>query len=72
MGAVTVLPYFALDDPTATGSSIDSSNFLTKTKAALTYYEKTVKSDYLYYIGEKSLKNHIRMMNLNKTTRLIL
>lgn len=56
MGAVTVLPYFALDDPTATGSSIDSSNFLTKTKAALTYYEKTVKSDYLYYIGEKSLK----------------
>lgn len=56
MGAVTVLPYFALEDPTTTGSSIDSSNFLTKTKAALAYYEKTVLSDYLYYIGESSLK----------------
>ncbi len=56
MGAVTVLPYFALDDPTTTGSSIDSSSFLTKTKAALAYYEKTVKSDYLYYIGESSQK----------------
>lgn len=48
MGAVTVLPYFALDDPTATGSSIDSSNFLTKTKAALTYYEK--QSNLITYI----------------------
>lgn len=56
MGAVTVLPYFALEDPTTTGSSIDSSSFLTKTKAALAYYEKTVLSDYLYYIGESSQK----------------
>lgn len=56
MGAVTVLPYFKLEDPTTTGSSIDSSNFLTKTKAALAYYEKNVLSNYLYYIGESSLK----------------
>lgn len=56
MGAVTVFPYFALDDPTTTGSSIDSANFLTKTKAALTYYADNVLSDYLYYVGEKKLR----------------
>ena len=56
MGAVTVLPYYSLDDPTTSGSDIDSSNFYTKTKAALSYYEKSVKSDYLYYVGEQSLR----------------
>lgn len=56
MGAVTVLPYYSLDDPATSGSDIDSSNFYTKTKAALNYYEKNVKSDYLYYAGEQSLK----------------
>lgn len=56
MGAVTVLPYYGLKDPATTGSDIDSANFYTKTKAALAYYHGTVKSDYLYYVGEKSLK----------------
>lgn len=56
MGAVTVLPYYGLKDPSTTGSDIDSANFYTKTKAALAYYENTVLSDYLYYIGEKSLQ----------------
>jgi len=56
MGAVTVLPYYGLKDPASTGSDIDSANFYTKTKAALAYYEGTVKSDYLYYVGEQSLK----------------
>ncbi len=56
MGAVTVLPYYSLDDPTTSGSDIDSSSFYTKTKAALSYYENSVKSDYLYYVGEQSLK----------------
>lgn len=55
MGAVTVLPYYGLKDPTTTGSDIDSANFYTKTKAALAYYENTVLSDYLYYAGETSL-----------------
>lgn len=55
MGAVTVLPYYGLKDPSTTNSDIDSANFYTKTKAALAYYEKTVKSDYLYYAGETSL-----------------
>lgn len=56
MGAVTVLPYYGLKDPTSSGSDIDSANFYTKTKSALAYYEKNVKSDYLYYAGEKNLR----------------
>ena len=56
MGAVSVLPYFALEDPSTTDSDIDSANFLTKTKSALAYYENSVESDYLYYVGEQSLK----------------
>lgn len=56
MGAVTVMPYYALKDPTVSGSDIDSANFYTKTKAALAYYDGKVKSDFLYYIGEKSLR----------------
>ncbi|MCM1176345.1 MAG: hypothetical protein NC308_03190 [Clostridium sp.] len=56
MGAVTVLPYYSLEDPSTSGSDIDSANFYTKAKAALSYYEKSVKADYLYYAGEQSLK----------------
>lgn len=56
VGAVTVLPYYGLKDPITSGSDIDSANFYTKTKAALAYYHGTVQSDYLYYVGEKSLR----------------
>ena len=56
IGAVTVMPYYGLKDPTASGSDIDSTNFYTKTKAALAYYDGKIMSDYLYYIGEKSLR----------------
>lgn len=56
MGAVTVLPYYGLKDPSTSGSDIDSANFYTKTKAALAYYENNVRSNFLYYIGEKSLR----------------
>lgn len=56
MGAVTVLPYYGLKSPESTRSDIDSANFYTKTKAALAYYHKTVQSDYLYYVGETSLR----------------
>lgn len=55
MGAVTVLPYYSLTDPKTSGSDIDSANFYTKTKAALNYYDQSVKSDYLYYVGEQTL-----------------
>lgn len=56
MGAVTVLPYYSLADPAVSGSDIDSSSFFTKSKSALSYYEGTVKSDYLYYAGEQTLR----------------
>ncbi len=56
MGAVSVLPYFSLEAPSTTDSDIDSANFLTKTKSALAYYEKSVLSDYLYYVGEQGMK----------------
>lgn len=56
MGAITVMPYYALKDPSTTNSDIDSSNFFTKTRAALAYYENNVESDFLYYIGEKKLR----------------
>ena len=56
MGAVTVLPYYGLTDPKKNNSQIDSGNFMTKAKAALTYYENTVKSDLLYYVGETTLQ----------------
>ena len=52
MGAVTVLPYYGLTDAKKNNSKIDSGNFMTKAKAALSYYEDTVKSDLLYYVGE--------------------
>ena len=54
IGAVTVFPYFSLEDPSTTTSDIDSANFITKTKAALAYYEKNVNPDYLYYVGDIS------------------
>lgn len=56
MGAVTVLPYFSLDDPSITSSDIDSANFITKTKSALSYYEYNVLSDYIYYVGEQQMQ----------------
>ena len=56
MGAVTVLPYYGLTDPKKNDSKIDSGNFMTKAKAALAYYEHTVKSDLLYYVGETTLQ----------------
>ena len=50
-GAITVLPYFALqaDD----GSVIDSNTFITKTRAALSYYEQHLNGlEALYYIAD--------------------
>lgn len=59
-GAVTVLPYFKLEQDEK--SQIDSNNFITKTIAALSYYENNLKGlNALYYIGDnessKALKN---------------
>ena len=60
MGALTVLPYFNLlaDD----GSAIDSNAFITKTKAAMSYYQQNLqKLNSLYYVGDQStgqMANH--------------
>lgn len=57
IGALTVLPYFKLKSGEATGSEIDSTSFLGKSKAALAYYERTIIADKrlnsFYYIGDE-------------------
>lgn len=51
VGAVTVMPYFNL--PAADGHKIKSETFITKTKAALAYYEKNLQGiDSLYYVKD--------------------
>lgn len=61
IGAITVLPYFAVKPDEE--SSINSSTFIGKTKAALQYYEKNVNGDkasvnVLYYIGDERTKQY--------------
>lgn len=61
VGAITVLPYFAVKPDE--NSSINSSTFIGKTKAALHYYEKNVTGDnssvnVLYYIGDDRNKQY--------------
>jgi len=61
IGALTVMPYYKLSDPTGNGSvqsDIDSKNFLTKTKSALTYYIKNITNlNALYYIADPDAQN---------------
>ncbi|RNI33611.1 hypothetical protein EFY79_18500 [Hanamia caeni] len=59
IGALTVMPYFKLESPDEK-SDIDSNNFLTKTKAALTYYTREEFSNLynaLYYIADTDEQN---------------
>jgi len=55
VGAVTVLPYFDLEE-----GDIKSADFISKTKAALQYYEKNVNPylNSMYYIGNSSNKSY--------------
>lgn len=54
IGAVSLLPYFNLK--TDDNSSIQADSFITKTKAALNYYEKNVTGNgslnEMYYLGD--------------------
>jgi Tubulin like len=53
IGAITVMPYFSVQDKKE--SAIDSSRFMSKTKAALSYYEhemESMKLNALYYIAD--------------------
>jgi len=60
IGAVTVLPYFAVSkkedeaDAELEKYDVDSNTFILKTKAALSYYDKYVSDDVngLYFIGD--------------------
>lgn len=57
IGAISILPYFKLKATEEEESEIDSSSFLGKAKAALSYYERTIVKDKrlnsFYYIGDK-------------------
>ena len=60
IGAITVLPYFNLKHKEE--SAIDNSTFISKTKAALAYYEHNITDNNLintlYYIGDNSSKSY--------------
>lgn len=63
IGAVTVLPYFSVEQDDNSG--VDSSTFYSKTKSALAYYERNITGNNsinaLYYVGDNmpaSYKNH--------------
>ncbi len=62
IGGVSVLPYFQVDiDKFNTGeSAINSSTFITKTKAALAYYNRNLKQlvNAMYYVGDTRQSNY--------------
>lgn len=70
IGAITVLPYFKLkkDDK----SSIDSASFISKSKSALAYYDRTIASNNevnaLYFIGDAVGKTYDNVKGGNKQT----
>ena len=60
IGAITVLPYFKL---TQDGNSpIDSASFISKSKSALAYYDRTIANNNeinaLYFIGDTAAKTY--------------
>lgn len=61
IGAVTLLPYYNING-LGTKTEIDSNVFITKTKAALSYYAKNISGssslNALYYIGDKLFTDH--------------
>ena len=60
IGAITYLPYFALDKQ----EEINSQSFEEKAKIALEYYNRTIiaknQTDTLYFIGNKGNTNHLK------------
>jgi hypothetical protein len=60
IGAITILPYFGVA-PDET-SKIDKATFISKTKAALSYYGRNVSGNNslnaLYYLGDKDTKDY--------------
>ncbi|GGG14130.1 hypothetical protein GCM10011344_13450 [Dokdonia pacifica] len=62
IGGVSVLPYFQVDvEKFNTGeSAINSSTFITKTKAALSYYNRNLSPliNAMYYVGDTRQSNY--------------
>ena len=57
IGALMVLPYFKVQEDPKGKSRIDSSIFITKTKAALSYYYRHISGfNAVYYIADEALK----------------
>lgn len=58
IGAISVLPYFGVKKDE--DSDIEKSSFISKTKAALKYYQHGVNKsvDIMYYIGDQSNKDY--------------
>lgn len=55
IGASVVMPYFTVED--SPNSAVDARNFMSKTKAALSYYEKELRGtdrlDAMYYLYDE-------------------
>lgn len=62
VGAITIMPYFSIND-TGKKTIIDSNTFISKTKAALSYYARNVSGNNslnaLYYIGDDLTDNRV-------------
>jgi len=62
VGAITIMPYFSIND-TGRKTVIDSNTFISKTKAALSYYARNVSGNNslnaLYYIGDDLTDNRV-------------
>lgn len=56
IGAITVLPYFGVQHDE--DSEINMDSFMSKDKAALSYYRDNLNTDVLYYISDKLSKNY--------------
>nr|WP_315182512.1 hypothetical protein [uncultured Flavobacterium sp.] len=60
IGAITMLPYFGVTPDE--DSKIDKSTFISKTKAALSYYEENISGNNsvnaLYYLGDDLTKDY--------------
>lgn len=58
IGVLAVMPYFNVQKPQGESVDIDSSSFVTKTKAALTYYHNNFNEpDAIFYIGDQITSN---------------
>lgn len=56
IGAITVLPYFGVQHDE--DSEINMDSFMSKAKAALSYYRDNLNTDVLYYISDKLSQNY--------------